>query len=287
MKVIAQGTGQALDTGRRGDADVVFVHAKAAGGEIRCRRFRRETLLRSCTTISSWSGPRAILPASRDRRTSSPRSRPLKDKGRGLHLARRQVGHALRPSSSSGRSPASTSQDGQGPLVQGDRPGHGRGAQYRVGFQRLCAGRSRHMALVQEQAANSSIAVEGDKRLFNQYGVMLVNPAKHSQREEGIRPAIHRLAGFARGPEGHRRLQDQRRAAVLSERRRSRRVARIAEGPVQQILTRAAGSALWGAGASTGQRRSVAIDQLALEAAVFDVRVDNQVRPGRTGGRSA
>ncbi len=29
VKVIAQGTGQALDTGRRGDADVVFVHAKA------------------------------------------------------------------------------------------------------------------------------------------------------------------------------------------------------------------------------------------------------------------
>jgi len=30
VKVLAQGTGQALDTGRRGDADVVFVHAKAA-----------------------------------------------------------------------------------------------------------------------------------------------------------------------------------------------------------------------------------------------------------------
>src|SRR6188508_2762272 len=29
VKVIAQGTGQALDTGKRGDADVVFVHAKA------------------------------------------------------------------------------------------------------------------------------------------------------------------------------------------------------------------------------------------------------------------
>src|SRR4029077_13781699 len=30
VKVLAQGTGQALDTGRRGDADVVFVHAKSA-----------------------------------------------------------------------------------------------------------------------------------------------------------------------------------------------------------------------------------------------------------------
>src|SRR3954467_15766958 len=30
VKVVAQGTGQALDTGRRGDADVLFVHAKPA-----------------------------------------------------------------------------------------------------------------------------------------------------------------------------------------------------------------------------------------------------------------
>src|ERR1700738_3167245 len=30
VKVVAQGTGQALDTGRRGEADGVFVHAKAA-----------------------------------------------------------------------------------------------------------------------------------------------------------------------------------------------------------------------------------------------------------------
>ena len=44
VKVISQGTGQAIDTGRRGDADVVFVHAQAAGGEVRGRRLRREAL---------------------------------------------------------------------------------------------------------------------------------------------------------------------------------------------------------------------------------------------------
>ena len=41
--------------------------------------------------------------------------------------------------------------------------------------------------------------VEGDKRLFNQYGVMLVNPAKHPNVKKGIRAAIHRLAGLRRG----------------------------------------------------------------------------------------
>ena len=44
VKVIAQGTGQALDTGRRGDADVVFVHAKSAEAKISCRRPGREAL---------------------------------------------------------------------------------------------------------------------------------------------------------------------------------------------------------------------------------------------------
>ena len=60
-----------------------------------------------------------------------------------------------------------------------------------------------------------TILVEGDKRLFNQYGVMLVNPEKHPSGEEGTRSAVHRLAGFARGTEGDRRLQDRWRAAFL------------------------------------------------------------------------
>jgi tungstate transport system substrate-binding protein len=54
-----------------------------------------------------------------------------------------------------------------------------------------------------------AILVEGDKRLYNQYGVMLVNPAS-IRREEGSRPDVHRLARLAGGPEGDRRLQDRR-----------------------------------------------------------------------------
>ena len=69
------------------------------------------------------------------------------------------------------------------------------------------------------------IAVEGDKRLFNQYGVMLVNPAKHpSVKKELGQQFIDWLVSTGR-PERHRRLQDQRRATVLSERQRRRRLA--------------------------------------------------------------
>ena len=81
------------------------------------------------------------------------------------------------------------------------------------------------------------IVVEGDKRLFNQYGVILVNPAKHRAREEGARPGLHRLAGLAGRPEGDRRLQDQRPAAVLPERRRCRaRDARRARSSAHALL---------------------------------------------------
>ena len=66
------------------------------------------------------------------------------------------------------------------------------------------------------------IVVEGDKRLFNQYGVMLVNPAKHRACEEGARPAVHRLAGLGGRPEGDRRLQDQRRRSCSSRTPRCR-----------------------------------------------------------------
>ena len=65
------------------------------------------------------------------------------------------------------------------------------------------------------------IVVEGDKRLFNQYGVMLVNPEKHPHVKKELGQAVHRLAGFGRRPEGDRRLQDQRPAAVLPERDRA------------------------------------------------------------------
>ena len=43
VKVVAQGTGQALDTGRRGDADVVFVHAKPAEEKFLAEGFGRRT----------------------------------------------------------------------------------------------------------------------------------------------------------------------------------------------------------------------------------------------------
>jgi tungstate transport system substrate-binding protein len=61
VRVVALGTGQALDMGRRGDADVVFVHARALEEKFVAQGFGVRGL-RSCTTISCWSGRSRIPP---------------------------------------------------------------------------------------------------------------------------------------------------------------------------------------------------------------------------------
>jgi tungstate transport system substrate-binding protein len=67
VKVVALGTGQAIDMARRGDADVLFVHDKVAE-----EKFVAEGARRSCTTTSCWWAPRPTRPRPRAR-TSWPR----------------------------------------------------------------------------------------------------------------------------------------------------------------------------------------------------------------------
>ena len=71
------------------------------------------------------------------------------------------------------------------------------------------------------------IVVEGDKRLFNQYGVMLVNPEKHAHVKKDLGQQFIDWLDLGRRPEGDRRLQDQRAAAVLPECDGAGRVMRL------------------------------------------------------------
>ena len=61
-----------------------------------------------------------------------------------------------------------------------------------------------------------AILVEGRPALFNQYGVMLVNPAKHAHVKAAERPGLHRLARVARRAEDHRGIQDRRASSSSS-----------------------------------------------------------------------
>ena len=177
VKVIAQGTGQALDTGRRGDADVVFVHAKSAEEKF----------------LAEGQGVKRYPVMYNDFVLIGPKSDPAGVKGM------KDVAKALQ-----------MIKDKQAPFIsRGDRSGThlaelalwnknaGIDIEKEKGPWYKSIGQGMGAALNTASASNAYvlsdrgtwisfknkgdlvIAVEGDKRLFNQYGVMLVNPEKH------------------------------------------------------------------------------------------------------------
>ena len=93
VKVIAQGTGQALDTARRGDADVVFVHAKAQEEKFLAEGFgvkRFDVMYNDFVLIGPKSDPAGVK--GKDIETAL---KTIQAKARAIRLARRQVGHAF------------------------------------------------------------------------------------------------------------------------------------------------------------------------------------------------
>jgi tungstate transport system substrate-binding protein len=176
VKVVAQGTGQALDTGRRGDADVVFVHAKSAEEKF----------------LAEGEGVKRFPVMYNDFVLIGPKTDPAGIKGM------KDVAKALQ-----------TIKDKQASFIsRGDRSGthiaelnlwkdssvdieKDKGTWYKsigqgMGAALNTAGASNAYVLSDrgtwihfKNKGDLQILVEGDKRMFNQYGVILVNPAKH------------------------------------------------------------------------------------------------------------
>ncbi|HET9668402.1 MAG TPA: extracellular solute-binding protein [Casimicrobiaceae bacterium] len=183
VRVVAVGTGQALDIGRRGDADVVFVHDKAAerkwlaeGNGVK----RYPVMYNDFVLIGPKSDPahvaggkditaalkriaeaKAPFVSRADKSgTYSAELRLWKDAGVDIATVKgpwyRETG--------SGMGPALNTASGLGAYILSDRGTwlnfHNRGP--------------------------LEIVVQGDKRLFNQYGVMLVNPEKHPKVKKDL-----------------------------------------------------------------------------------------------------
>ena len=176
VKVIAQGTGQALDTARRGDADVVLVHAKSqeekfvADGE-GVKRF--DVMYNDFVLIGPGSDPAGIK-GSKDitaaLKTIQEKAIPFVSRGdkSGTHSAElalwKQAGVDI--------------ETAKGPWYR--EIGQGMGAALNTaGAMNAYVVSDRGTWLSFKNPGDLVIAVEGDKRLFNQYGVILVNPDKH------------------------------------------------------------------------------------------------------------
>ena len=176
VKVVAQGTGQAIDTGRRGDADVLFVHAKAAEEKFLSEGFgvrRYPVMYNDFVLVGPQSDPAGVK-GSKDIVAAF---KTLKEKGivfisrgdkSGTHQAELNLWNVAG---------IDIAKD-KGPWYK--EIGQGMGAALNTAAaSNAYVLTDRATWLSFKNKGELVIEVEGDKRLFNQYGVMLVNPAKH------------------------------------------------------------------------------------------------------------
>jgi tungstate transport system substrate-binding protein len=177
VKVVAVGTGQALDIGRRGDADVVFVHDKVAEEKFLAECFgvkRFDVMYNDFVVIGPKADP-ARIAGGKDVAEALQKIAAVKaafvsrgDRS-GTHEAE------LRLWKAAGVDLAA---------VKGDwyrEIGQGMGAALNMASSSnayLISDRGTWLAF--KNRGDLAILTEGDRRLFNQYGVMLVNPAKHA-----------------------------------------------------------------------------------------------------------
>jgi tungstate transport system substrate-binding protein len=186
VRVVALGTGQALDLARRGDADVVFVHAKSAEEEFvrEGHGVRRLPVMYNDFVII---GPKSD-PASIAGGADAPATlRKIKDAGApfvsrgdrsGTHIAELDLWTAA----------GIDIAEEKGPWYRETGQGMGPALNMASAMNAyLLSDRATWLAF--DNRGELAILVEGDKRLMNQYGVMLVNPEKH--------PSVKRADGQA------------------------------------------------------------------------------------------
>jgi tungstate transport system substrate-binding protein len=176
VKVVAVGTGQALDIGRRGDADVVFVHDRPAEDKF----------------MSEGQGVKRFDVMYNDFVIVGPKADPAHIAGdKDVVDALRKIAAAKAPFISRGDRSGTNAAELRLWKIAGIDPATGKGDWYRDIGQGM--GPALNMAsssnayllsdrgtwLSFKNRGDLAILTEGDKRLFNQYGVMLVNPNKH------------------------------------------------------------------------------------------------------------
>ena len=179
VKVVAVGTGQAMDMGRRGDADVLFVHDRPAEEKVVAEGFalRRFPVMYNDFVLVG------------------PVSDPAKTKGKDIVEALKKLGAGNADFVSRGDKSGTHAAElrywkAAGIATPADKPafanykacGCGMGPALNIAASTgayVLADRGTWLSF--KNRADLVVLVEGDTRLFNQYGVMVVSPAKHPQ----------------------------------------------------------------------------------------------------------
>ncbi len=200
VRVVAQGTGQALDMGRRGDADVLFVHDKVAEEKFVADGFgvqRFEVMYNDFVLVGPKADP-AKIAGSKDivdaYKKIAAASAPFASRGdkSGTHAAE------LRLWKTSGVDPLT----GKGSWYR--ETGSGMGPTLNTASaMNAYSFTDRGTWLSFKNRGDLVIVVEGDQKLFNQYGVMLVNPAKHPHVKKDLGQAF---VDWVISPEGQQAI---------------------------------------------------------------------------------
>jgi tungstate transport system substrate-binding protein len=184
VRVVAVGTGQALDIGRRGDADVVFVHDQAAEEKF----------------VAEGHGVQRFPIMYNDFVLVGPRVDPARVAGgKDIAEALKRIAAAQAPFASRGDKSGTHAAELRLWNAAGVDPMRGKGSWYRetgsgMGPTLNTAAAMNAYSLTDRgtwlsfrNRGELAIVVEGDRRLYNQYGVMLVNPARypHVKRDLG------------------------------------------------------------------------------------------------------
>ncbi len=176
VKVVAVGTGQALDIGRRGDADLVFVHDRAAEDKFMAEGHgvkRFDVMYNDFVIIGPRSDPAHIAA---DKHVLEALRKIAAAKAlfisRGDHSGTHEA--ELRLWKDAGIELAAVKGDWYREIGQGMGPALNMAASSNA---YLLSDRGTWLSF--KNRGDLVILAEGDQRLFNQYGVMLVNPAKH------------------------------------------------------------------------------------------------------------
>jgi len=187
VRVVALGTGQALDLARRGDADVAFVHARAAEEKF----------------VAEGEGVKRIPVMYNDFVLIGPKSDPAKVAGdKDIVAALKKIESAQAPFVSRGDRSGTHIAELDLWKASGVDLEKAKGSWYRDTGQGMgpalntassmnayiLADRGTWLAF--KNRGDLEIVVEGDKRLFNQYGVILVNPDKHPHVKKDLGQAF-------------------------------------------------------------------------------------------------
>jgi tungstate transport system substrate-binding protein len=174
IKVVALGTGQALDMARRGDADVVFVHDQVAEEKF----------------VADGFGLKRLAVMYNDFVVVGPQADPANVKGNDIVAALKKIsaGNAAFVSrgDKSGTHAAELRFWSQAAMADKKGTGYkecgcGMGPALNIGASTgAYVLTDRGTWLNFKNRGDLKVLVEGDARLFNQYGVMVVNPAKHA-----------------------------------------------------------------------------------------------------------